>query len=52
MATYKKYDREKYLTDFSTIMDLRPTVENIWMRFFKMVWKISYLQVSEERWQL
>ena len=35
MATYKKYDREKYLTDFSTIMDLRPTVEKYMDEIFQ-----------------
>lgn len=28
MATYKKYNREQYLKDFATIMDLRPMIEN------------------------
>ena len=27
MTKFKNYDREKYLADFSTIMELRPTVE-------------------------
>ena len=35
MKTYKKYDREKYLTEFATIMELRPVIERYMDEIFE-----------------
>ena len=52
MREFKHYNREKYLADFSKIMEKRSLVENIWMKFLQTELTVLCLREWAERFPL